>query len=317
MGRKGSSLLAQQAALLEKVIQNKAEAAAADGEEGANASEGRGKRGEPWERECDLRPARYAAGEYRLAISLPASAVSAEASKSSTADAGENTTTIVIREDMKSLGTRVWDCAALLSKWAEKVRRLEKWPWQSTPGQPLRVLELGAGTGLLAIALAKLGAAVLATEYGPIVPHMTECCAENGVLLQRATPESGGAPAFPSPSELVAGTVLCYELDWYALDATVSAAGSEPGGPTIDLILVSDCTLTPSDAVEILKVVKHFAPPGSKGIDILVGACHEREGTPTFIEGAKELYGAIEVLDKSEQAEGYSSDRHMIMRIHP
>lgn len=311
MGRKGSSLLAQHAALLEKSIQSKAEAMAQ--EETGAAGEGRGTRGEPWERECDLRSTRYAAGEYRLELGVPAQVVGMEASASSVV-----ATTIIIKEDMKSLGTRVWDCAALMSKWAEKTQQLERWPWRlAASGQPLRVLELGAGTGLLAIALAKLGAAVVATEYGPIVPHMAECCRENGVLLERSPPEDGSALSLPSPSNLVGGMVICHELDWYALDATGGGSDGDKSGATFDLVLVSDCTLTPSDAVEILKVVKHFAPPGSQGIDIVVGACHQREGTPTFIKAAEEVYGKVEFLDKSEQAEGYSSNRHMIMRIRP
>lgn len=288
-------MLAQNSALLEKMIQVKA----ADAAEEANGSEGRGKRGEPWERECDRRSTRYAAGEYRLDLDVP--------------DGVATKTTIVIKEDMAALGTRVWDCAALMSKWFEKALRVKGWPWRSGTEQPLRVLELGAGTGLLAIALAKLGAAVVATEYGPIVPWMTEVCEQNGVLLQRKAPEDGSPLGLPRPADLVAGKVICHELDWYALDATKDRAD----GGNFDVVLVSDCTLTPSDATEILKVIKHFVPLGTEGIDIIVGACHEREGTPTFMKGAEETYKSMEVLDKSTQHEEYSSNRHMIMRLHP
>jgi len=286
------------------MIQNKA----ADAADTTDTSEGRGKRGAPWERECDLRSTRYAAGEYRLELQVPSAGSEEEAA------GGTAATTIIIKEDMAALGTRVWDCSALLSKWFEKALRNQSWPWRPDREGPLRVLELGAGTGLLAIALAKLGAAVLATEYGPIVPWMTQCCEQNGVLLQRNAPEDGSTLGLPSPADLVPGKVMCHELDWYKLDDS-KARGDD--GIAFDIVLVSDCTLTPSDAIEIFKVIKHFVPPGTEGIDVIVGAAQQREGTPVFVKAAEEAYRSVQVLDKSTQDEEYTSDRLMIMRLHP
>ena len=115
---------------------------------------------------------------------------------------------VIIEEDSKSISTRVWDCSVLTTKWFEqnvfsssslpssslsssgqnlmtalrtKVDTLSK---SNYSRRPMQVLELGGGTGLLSICLAKMGGtniAIMATEYGLAVNHLkkkhgTELC---------------------------------------------------------------------------------------------------------------------------------------------
>ena len=110
-----------------------------------------------WEREKGL-GLQFDFGEYRLKIA--------------TAQGSEDE--VVIYEDCSMISTRVWDCSVVASKWLEHIATKDrKLPdirsslnLPSNVERPLQVLELGAGTGLLSICLAKLGAAVLSTEYG-------------------------------------------------------------------------------------------------------------------------------------------------------
>jgi len=101
-------------------------------------------------------------GEYRLGIT------NAKGSKDE----------VIINEDSSMISTRVWNCSVVTSKWIENSTMTNRdlpnlsssLPIASSNvGRPSQVLELAAGTGLLNICLAKLGAAVLSTKYGKSV----------------------------------------------------------------------------------------------------------------------------------------------------
>ncbi|KAH9246700.1 hypothetical protein BASA81_015749 [Batrachochytrium salamandrivorans] len=70
---------------------------------------------------------------------------------------------IVVAESAEEIGMKVWDCAALMSRWFEK--------GDFVKGKT--ILELGCGTGLLGFACAKLGAKrVVITDLASILPTM-------------------------------------------------------------------------------------------------------------------------------------------------
>jgi len=76
-----------------------------------------------------------------------------------------------LMQDPKSndLGTTVWDCSIVLCKWLENHRN-KRGIFQQKQMSGKRVLELGAGTGLLGLVLAKMGCHVTLTDLDAMVP---------------------------------------------------------------------------------------------------------------------------------------------------
>ncbi|CAM6026519.1 unnamed protein product [Sphagnum balticum] len=82
----------------------------------------------------------------------------------------------------------------------------------------LRVLELGAGTGMVGVLAARLGAHVTLTDLAHVLPNL-----EQNVELNKLTVEAGG------------GSLSVHLLQW-GVKEDVTALGQEP----FDLILASD-----------------------------------------------------------------------------
>ena len=250
-----------------------------------------------WEREM-VRGHIHTFGEYKLAI------------KNVT---GEEET-IIIHEDTKMIATRVWDCATLTAKWIEYHARsdngipnlqaalklkVEEDP-SSSLQRPIQVLELGAGTGLLSVCLAKMGAAVLATEYGPVVKYLESNCQKNGVLPDRVSEET----------TLVTGKARCCELDWYRANQTLESLFTPQEEAIFDLIIVTDCSLTERDARGVFDMIHKYSTRGHT--KIVVGTCLEREGTPLTMQLAQE-YPCYYQVPSSELHPHYTSQRHQIV----
>jgi hypothetical protein len=90
--------------------------------------------------------------------------------------------TLEIAETAASTGTKVWDCAVALSRMFEQ--------HQGTASRLAiraneRVLELGGGSGLLALALAALGADVTTTDAEQVVPHLRKTIDANADSVPR------------------------------------------------------------------------------------------------------------------------------------
>eukprot|EP00591_Stephanopyxis_turris_P012964 CAMPEP_0195528046 /NCGR_PEP_ID=MMETSP0794_2-20130614/30018_1 /TAXON_ID=515487 /ORGANISM="Stephanopyxis turris, Strain CCMP 815" /LENGTH=341 /DNA_ID=CAMNT_0040659093 /DNA_START=153 /DNA_END=1178 /DNA_ORIENTATION=+ len=303
-----------------------------------------------WERENDpLSFLRYSSGVYRIPVKKIGSVLREEEND----DVREEM--IEIRENMSHIGTRVWDTAVFMVKYFEKnlnddtracstllQSKNRSNPTHSNnsnpPGTPetgaLRVLELGAGTGLLSIALAKmLNASVLATEYGPaIMSNMIYNCKINGVLND--SPEYNGSEhAEDCPAILVSppleyenidntemitapGSVTCRELDWYSCSASkegdLENALTSSFAP-FHMIVASDCMLTPSDSAALVSVIKGYATCGVTMI--YVGACRERSGFQHFMSLAAEEFSFCSIIEPSAYYEGYSSNRLIIVKL--
>jgi 2-polyprenyl-3-methyl-5-hydroxy-6-metoxy-1,4-benzoquinol methylase len=78
----------------------------------------------------------------------------------------------------------------------------------TTPWRGLRVLELGSGCGLVALALACRGANVVATERAIALPLLEKNLEANAALVERR-----------------GGTLSCAALDWTTPDADVLNRG--------------------------------------------------------------------------------------------
>ncbi|KAJ4457491.1 putative protein N-lysine methyltransferase METTL21D [Paratrimastix pyriformis] len=89
------------------------------------------------------------------------------------------------------------------------------------------ILELGAGTGLLGVALAKHGARVVITDLPKTLPVLERNIAMNGIAYPG--PERAEAPDCP-------GWARAMAIDWFAPPA-LEAVSARP----LDLIIASDC----------------------------------------------------------------------------
>jgi len=132
--------------------------------------------------------------------------------------------TIVIKQDLSGeLGATVWDAGLVLAKYFENTTTF---PVGHFKGK--RVLELGAGTGVVGIILAALGAKVLLTDRSHLLPLLRENIQTNkcerrakAETLEWGSDISSLSPPFDYviASDVVAG---CYSEDFPKLVKTLS-----------------------------------------------------------------------------------------------
>lgn len=247
-----------------------------------------------WERETG-RGLVYNFGEYHLSMT--------------NREGGEEN--VIINEDSAMIATRVWDCSAVTAKWIERhsttggkqpdISNALQLKTPSTRDHTVQVLELGAGTGLLSVCLAKLGAAVMSTEYGAAVGYLSRNCARNCVLHD---PESTGCT-------LKAGATNCRELDWYKDSETLESMFLPGELAIFDLIIVTDCSLSERDTRGVFHMIEKYATKGHTRV--VTGACKEREGTPLFLSLARENFTNVAEIPSSEHHSGYRTNRHVIL----
>jgi len=178
---------------------------------------------------------------------------------------------ICIEESYSSTGTRVWDTAIVMAK------LLEQNP-SNVYGK--NVLELGAGTGLVGLVAARLGAkSVLLTEISSTLPSLNQAVARNNL----------GSLC----------SVKC--LDWNALNYQSPGQQQEDNiffqrntdQFSFDLILASDVLICRQWACAFIKVLTvisnmiHLSTTtnsSSKLPTILIGSPRDRDGVQHFLE---------------------------------
>ncbi|KAI8472236.1 MAG: putative methyltransferase-domain-containing protein [Monoraphidium minutum] len=103
----------------------------------------------------------------------------------------------------EGFASTVWDSSIVLSKWAER------WPAR-VAGR--RCLDLSAGCGLVGIVLARLGAAVVATDLAPNLQLLRDNCDANAPCAVRVVEHRWGAGVAPlaPPFDYVFGCDLMY-----------------------------------------------------------------------------------------------------------
>lgn len=193
---------------------------------------------------------------------------------------------LAIPETFDAIGTRVWDCAPCMSRWFEK-------------GDLVRgktILELGAGTGLLGLACAALGAKkVVLTDIQSI---------------HKAMQKSIDATGFSHICE-------ARTLDWNDVEA-VRALKKEFG--SFDMIVASDVLVFAVDASVdgesgLVKALRHLAEPGKT--EILMGCNKNRHGFLVgFYANPPHHLLDIHVVNKSEVDEDFYTDMIMLYRMH-
>ncbi|KAJ8609116.1 hypothetical protein CTAYLR_006053 [Chrysophaeum taylorii] len=174
-----------------------------------------------WRREKDTDCTRYGSFEYRCA---PSGKI------------------LRIDESYSSTGTRVWDTAVAMSRLFEK------------RGVRGTILELGAGTGLLGMALSARGAdRVVLTELGAVVPHLEKTVERNAL-----------------------GNVRVAELDWTDGDL------EEFRG--FDLVVASDVLICEQWAVALARVLVVLRT------ETYVGTARGRDGVGYFLRAVEPAF---------------------------
>ena len=219
---------------------------------------------------------------------------------------------------------KVWDCAVLTTKFLEKhaFSPLSLSPSRHdllkklhlTSGlyhRPIQVLELGTGTVLLSICLAKMGPniAVMSTEYGPAVDHLLRNCKRNKMLQ----PSNASSSAVHTTT-LTPGFVNCRELDWYkSTETLLDLFPNKLDTAIIDLIVVTDCTLCEKESRGVLNMICKYGTPNHT--IVVAGVCKEREGTKYFVEASKQVFADLFVVPHAIYHEDYQSTRHDVLLI--
>lgn len=188
--------------------------------------------------------------------------------------------TLRIAETHASTGTKVWDCAVALARMFEShqdtTSRLAIRPDE-------RVLELGGGSGLLALALAALGADVTTTDAEQVVPHL------------RATIDANAHAVAKAP------TVRA--LDWRKA-ADRSALGAFP------VIVASDVLVCRQWSENVAKVLAAVA---ARARLVVVAKQRRRDGVAPFLEAVAPSFAVEEVKEQAFHPDYYHHDLQVLL----
>lgn len=176
-------------------------------------------------------------------------------------------------------GCVVWNGAVVLA------RSLEAWTGSGGPLSLLgaSVVELGAGTGVLALACAALGARVVATEQE-----------ERLKLLRRNLERHGEGLEAPWSVGRRGGSVDLEELDWFS-----------PGLPLhCDLVVASDVVYTEEVTEALVKCLSAYAAPAIVCVELRTEEVHY-----CFIRAVADAGFTMHRLPAEAHAIGFRSPR--------
>ncbi|GAQ89683.1 hypothetical protein KFL_005500060 [Klebsormidium nitens] len=144
-------------------------------------------------------------------------------------------------------GAWVWDCAIAVAKWFET----QSWPPGSFKGK--RVIEVGAGTGLVGLALASLGADVVLTDREALMPGLRTNIQANQLEERcRADVLEWGSDAshlFP-PVDYVVGSDILYDM---SLVPALCKTLLDLSGPNTQIIIGYELRFGTTEAFQIMR----------------------------------------------------------------
>ena len=186
--------------------------------------------------------------------------------------------TLEIAETAASTGTKVWDCAVALARMFER--------HQGTASRLAiraneRVLELGGGSGLLALALAALGADVTTTDAEQVVPHLRKTIDANADSVPR--------------------TPTVAALDWRDSD---HAVGKFP------VVVASDVLVCVQWAEDVARVLAAVAAEARL---VVVATQRRRDGVARFLEAASAHFTVEELREDSFHPDYYHHDLQVLV----
>lgn len=180
-------------------------------------------------------------------------------------------TPLRLMESHAFVGTRVWDAAVVLARCMERM---------SSQGRLLlegrRVVELGAGTGLVGLVAARLGARVLLTDVAALVPGLRGAIDANGL--------AGTTTAAP----LLWGC----EADAASVLATLRGEGGEARSGL--LLIASDMAAPEREVPAFMATLARLMPPMEAGVEgkpcLLLCTQRHRDFTAPLLAALSEVY---------------------------
>ena len=188
--------------------------------------------------------------------------------------------TLEIAETAASTGTKVWDCAVALARMFEYNTNKTASPLAIRASE--RVLELGGGSGLLALALAALGADVTTTDAAPVVPHLRKTIDAN----------AGSVPRTPTVAA----------LDWRDADHTTMGA--------FPVVVASDVLVCVQWAEDVARVLAAVAAEARL---VVVATQRRRDGVARFLEAAAAHFTVEELREDSFHPDYYHHDLQVLV----
>jgi len=138
---------------------------------------------------------------------------------------------LVLKQQLNKCGGHLWRCATILLKYFENEKLFPKRFFEGK-----RILEVGAGTGLVGIALSKIGAIVTLTDLQFLLPLMNE-----NIHLNNLSPEQ----------------IQAKELCWGETDCTPFCE------PPLDYILAVECIYLEDLFEPLLKTLEKLSSPNT------------------------------------------------------
>ena len=170
---------------------------------------------------------------------------------------------IVQRDDTNSTGSSLWLSSQVLSSY---LLHIYAKPRPSTKAErPLRsVLELGAGTGLLSLLMARLGWQAIATDIPPVLDLVLRPNIEAG--LYQFTNQATAKPDqihvcqldWTTPPENWMQLLPASSPDTWSHAPTASTASKVTCTPYFDLILTADTIYEPALVQPLLSTLSHL-----------------------------------------------------------
>ncbi|GJE90852.1 hypothetical protein PsYK624_069960 [Phanerochaete sordida] len=156
-------------------------------------------------------------------------------------------------------GTALWMGAQVLSAWLSRLLDKPR-ARQTVPSRRPRVLELGSGIGLSALALSSLGYDVLATDLPDVI---------DSVLAANIANNVSDLPSESGTIELRALDWTTPPSDWTWIDNAIIASTSRPTAPftasqpcslapPFDLIVTADTVYSPHLVEPLLRTLQHL-----------------------------------------------------------
>ena len=186
--------------------------------------------------------------------------------------------TLEIAETAASTGTKVWDCAVALARMFERHQHTSS-RLAIRPDE--RVLELGGGSGLLALALAALGADVTTTDAEQVVPHLRKTIDANADSVPR--------------------TPTVAALDWRDRDHAVDA---------FPVVVASDVLVCVQWAEDVARVLAAVAAEARL---VVVATQRRRDGVARFLEAASAHFTVEELREDSFHPDYYHHDLQVLV----
>ena len=216
----------------------------------------------------------------------------------------------VPQRDIGEEAVVVWDAGLVLAYFLEKNQEALGF---SNEEKPLHVVDVGAGTGVVGLVAASLGANVTLTDLPRIIPFLEEGIEANSTLF--CAKNSKSLDSFIRTIPLSWGSIK----DVNELCMIKDKNGVKIGGPP-DLIVVSDCVYFEASLAPLICTLRELARASSHTVPIYLSyevrdySLQKQKVKEDFFYLAKR-YFSIQEIPSEKLHEEYCSDDIKVLKM--